>query len=58
MQMKDVFVPDKNRLEYATDFFTGTVAVLKTSRLVVAWMSMANAVGAYEECLRYCMKRH
>ena len=56
--MKDVFVPDKNRLEYATDFFTGTVAVLKTSRLVVAWMSMANAVGAYEECLRYCMKRY
>lgn len=53
-----MFVPDKNRLEYATDFLSGTVSILMASRLVVAWISMANAVGAYEECLKYCMKRH
>ena len=31
--LEDVFVPDRNRLEYATDFQSGTVEILKTSRL-------------------------
>ena len=56
--MKDCFVPDFNRLEYGTDFMKGTVTILMKSRLSVAWGAMGIAVGAYEECVRYCMKRH
>lgn len=55
--MLDVFVPDHNKLEYATDFLTGTVSILMKSRLSIAFAAMSNAVGAYEECIRYCMKR-
>ena len=56
--MKDCFVPDFNKLEFATDFMKGTVAILMKSRLTVAWASMACACGAYEECVRYCLRRH
>ena len=57
ISLKNVFVPEENRLEYGTDFM-GTIIVLMKARLGVAWMAAAASVGAYEECLKYCMKRH
>ena len=55
--MADVFVPDKNKLEYATDFATGTNKILEASRLTVAWVACGCAVGAYEAALKYALER-
>lgn len=55
--LTDCFVPDKNKLTKSKDFATGTNAVLETSRLVVAWMACGLATGAYENALRYTLKR-
>lgn len=55
--LKDVFVPDKNRLTHGKDFQTGTAAMLESSRLAVAWMVAGVAAGAYEQALQYCLKR-
>ena len=56
--LKDVFVPDKNRLTHGKDFQTGTAAMLESSRLAVAWMVAGVAAGAYEQALQYCLKRY
>lgn len=50
-------MPDKNKLAKAKDFGTGTNAILETSRLVVAWMACGLAAGAYENALKYTLKR-
>lgn len=55
--MKDVFVPDRNRLTKAKNFATGTNVVLESSRLLVAWMVVGVACGAYESALKYCLQR-
>lgn len=55
--LKDAFVPDNNKLTKAKDFASGTNAVLETSRLVVAWMACGLAAGAYENALKYTLKR-
>lgn len=55
--MKDCFVPDHNKLTHAKDFATGTNAILEASRLVVAWMACGLATGAYENALKYTLKR-
>ena len=55
--MKDVFVSDYNRLTYATDFQKGTNALLKTSRVQVAFWSAGLAAGAYEAALKYTLNR-
>ena len=55
--LKDCFVPDRNKLTHAKDFGTGTNAILEASRLVVAWMACGLATGAYENALRYTLKR-
>jgi len=55
--MVDVFVPDKNKLEFATDFATGTNKILESSRLVVSWMGAGCATGAYEAALKYSLER-
>ena len=57
IEMKDCFVPEKNKLEFAKDFATGTNAILEASRLVVAWMAVGLAAGAYEAALKYTLKR-
>jgi glutaryl-CoA dehydrogenase len=57
IELKDVFVPDKNKLTHAKDFGTGTNMILEASRLMVAWMAAGCAAGAYEECLKYVLKR-
>ena len=55
--MKDVFVPDKNKLTKATDFRTGTNVILESSRLGVAWVAAGVGCGAYEAALKYCLNR-
>ena len=46
--MEDVFVPDDERMELATDFASGTKEVLLHSRIFVAWMAVvANAVALF-----------
>lgn len=55
--MKNVFVPDRNRLEKSKDFGTSTNKILMHSRLLVAWGSAGGAAGAYEACLRYVAQR-
>lgn len=55
--MKDVFVPDNNKLTHAKDFGTGTNKILESSRLFVAWMIAGLATGAYEAALKYALER-
>lgn len=54
--LKDCFVPDKNKLAFARDF-SSTNSVLETSRLAVAWCACGVATGAYENALKYTLKR-
>lgn len=58
IEMKDVFVPDNNKLTKATNFATGTNVILESSRLGVAWMVAGVGCGAYEAALKYCLKRN
>jgi alkylation response protein AidB-like acyl-CoA dehydrogenase len=53
--MENVFVPDRNKLAKANDFATGTNVILEASRLVVAWMIVGVACGAYEASVKYCL---
>ena len=53
--MDNVFVPDNMRLTKATDFQSGTNALLKTSRLQVAFYSAGIMAGSYEAALRYTL---
>ena len=55
--MKNVFVPDHNKLEKATNFATGAAKILESSRLGIAWMCVGVAAGAYEAALRYTLNR-
>ena len=55
--MKDVFVPDNNKLTHAKNFATGTNVILESSRLGVAWMVAGVACGAYEAAVKYCLNR-
>lgn len=55
--MKDVFVPDNNKLTHATNFSKGTNVILESSRLGVAWVVAGTAVGAYEAALKYTLNR-
>jgi len=55
--LKDVFVPDKNKLTHSKDFATGTNKILEASRLMVAWKAAGVAAGAYEQCLKYVLER-
>lgn len=57
IELKDVFVPDHNKLAKSKDFATGTNAILEPSRLAVAWMSIGLALGAYEAAMKYCVTR-
>jgi len=50
-------VAEKDRLELAADFATGTKEVLMHSRLFVAWMAAGMAAGACEAAIKYCRHR-
>lgn len=55
IELKDVFVPDRNRLEKGKDFASGPNVVLTHSRLTVIFVAIGIAAGAYEAALKYCM---
>lgn len=55
--LDNVFVPDNNRLEKATDFATGANKILEHSRIKVSWGAVGIAAGAYEAALRYTLNR-
>lgn len=50
-------MPDKNKLEKAKDFPSGTNKMLEHSRVKVCWLTVGLTAGAYEAALRYTMKR-
>jgi alkylation response protein AidB-like acyl-CoA dehydrogenase len=55
--MKDVFVPDNNKLEKAKDFETGAAPILSKSRIGVTFIAAGVAAGAYEAALKYTLER-
>ena len=55
--LKDVFVPDCDKLTFATDFASGTEKILMASRLQTGWGATGIAAGAYEAALKYCLQR-
>ena len=57
IELKDCFVPDKNKLTKSKDFATGTNKILESSRLMVAWMAAGVAAGAYEAAIKYTTQR-
>ena len=57
VELKDVFVPTKNKLTKSKDFATGTNVMLESSRLGLAWSIAGLAAGAYEAALKYALKR-
>jgi alkylation response protein AidB-like acyl-CoA dehydrogenase len=57
IKIDNVFVPDHNKLTHSKDFATGTNAILESSRLMVAWMAVGVAVGAYEAAVKHALKR-
>jgi glutaryl-CoA dehydrogenase len=54
--LKDVYVPDENRLEGANSF-QDTNKVLTATRSGVAWEATGHAVAAYEAALQYAQER-
>lgn len=55
--MDNVFVPTNMRLTKATDFQNGTNALLRTSRIQVAFWVAGLMAGTYEATLNYTMQR-
>ncbi|XP_026417765.1 acyl-coenzyme A oxidase 4, peroxisomal-like [Papaver somniferum] len=54
--MKDVFVPDEDRLP-GVNSFQDTNKVLAASRVMVAWQPIGICMGVYDMCLRYLKER-
>ena len=55
--MKNCFVPDRNKLTHCKDFASGANKILEASRLIVAWGAAGISAGAYEEAVKYTIKR-
>lgn len=55
--LDNVFVPDFNRLAKSKNFQESTNAILKTSRMTVAWIATGISAGAYEAAVHYCTQR-
>ncbi|WP_341924614.1 acyl-CoA dehydrogenase family protein [Nocardioides psychrotolerans] len=56
IHLRDVHVPEANRLQEATGF-ASTANVLRVTRMGVAWQAAGCARGAYEHALRYTKSR-
>ncbi|KAK3133036.1 hypothetical protein QOZ80_6AG0531200 [Eleusine coracana subsp. coracana] len=54
--LEDVFVPDDDHLSGANNF-QDLVDALSVARIMVAWVAIGVAMGAYDTCLRYLMER-
>jgi acyl-CoA oxidase len=50
--MKDVFIPDEDRLP-GINSFRDTNKVLAVSRIMVAWQPIGISMGVYDVCHRY-----
>ena len=57
IELKDVFVPDRNRLSKAENFETGLNTTLMSSRLVCTWGLAGASAGALEAAYHYTMNR-
>lgn len=57
IEMKNVFVPENNKLGKCTDFADGPSKILMHSRLLIAWIAVGLAAGSYETALAYTKKR-
>ena len=57
MILRDVFVPDHERLELAEDFATGAKLTLEHSRIFVCWLATGIAAGACEAAFKYAAER-
>lgn len=57
IELKGVFVPDKNKLAKADDFEKGLNAMLMDSRLTGTWSIAGLMAGAFEHAYHYAMKR-
>lgn len=56
IELKDVYVPDKDHLPQATSF-KDTSKVLAVSRLMVVWQTVGVTWGVYDMCVRYSGQR-
>eukprot|EP01112_Ceratiomyxa_fruticulosa_P000147 TRINITY_DN10169_c0_g1_i1.p1 TRINITY_DN10169_c0_g1~~TRINITY_DN10169_c0_g1_i1.p1 ORF type:complete len:445 (-),score=94.32 TRINITY_DN10169_c0_g1_i1:71-1354(-) len=57
IEMKACFVPDSQRLPLATDFSSGPGGSLFLTRILASFIAVGVALGAYEECKSYVLKR-
>lgn len=57
IEMRDVRIPARNRLEKSTSF-RDVSAILNTTRSTVAWESLGHALAAYEIAVNYAHDRH
>jgi acyl-CoA oxidase len=55
--MKDCFVGEDARLPNAQSFLHGTAGILSASRILVSWMPVGMAMGAYDFALKYTKQR-
>ncbi len=55
--MKDVRLPDANRLQGGEQSFRDTAKVLRQTRYLVGWESTGCQMGAYEHALKYAQER-
>lgn len=55
--LKDVFVPECEKLAHADTFSNGVGRVLASSRIFVAWKPVGLSMGVYDNCLRYIKQR-
>jgi len=57
MYLKNCFIPDSQRLPLAVDFQSGPAKCLFLTRIIVSWIALGVAIGAYENCLAYVKNR-
>ncbi|CAG9311852.1 unnamed protein product [Blepharisma stoltei] len=55
--MKDVFIPENERLEKGHTFATGANVVLEHSRMNLSWMVAGLIAGTYEHAVKYIRER-
>ncbi|MBW0104133.1 acyl-CoA dehydrogenase family protein [Pseudonocardia sp. KRD291] len=56
IELRDVRVPDENRLEFARSF-ADCGRVLANTRGICAWMALGHATAGYDAALRYAKER-
>ncbi|MDN5917203.1 MAG: acyl-CoA dehydrogenase family protein [Pseudonocardia sp.] len=56
IELRDVRVPDENRLEFARSF-SDCGRVLANTRGICAWMALGHATAGYDAALRYVKER-